>query len=280
MGGVELKDVSYSYPDGTVALRNVSWSIGGGQKVAILGPNGAGKSTLLKILAGLVFPDSGTVMVDGEELSKKNADVLRRKMGVLFQDPDDQIFMPRVWDDVAFGPINLGLPPERVSELVESALRVVHMQGHEDRVPHHMSYGEKKRVAIAGVLAMEPDILLLDEPTSNLDPKGRRELVEILRGLDKTMIVATHDVNAATLLVDRAFVLNERKLAEGTLRDVFSQSTLLEKANLDVPDITKLFMSLRENGVTVDKLPLSIEEASKELLKGRPRKGKYRERGV
>ncbi len=265
MGGVELKDISYSYPDGTVALRNVSWSIGGGQKVAILGPNGAGKSTLLKILAGLVFPDSGSVIVDGEELSKKNADVLRTKMGVLFQDPDDQIFMPRVWDDVAFGPINLGLPPERVRELVETSLEVVHMQGHADRVPHHMSYGEKKRVAIAGILAMEPDILLLDEPTSNLDPKGRRELIEILGGLDKTMIVATHDVNAATLLADRGFVLNERKLAEGTLRDVFSQSTLLEKANLDVPDITKLFMSLRENGVTVDKLPLSIEEALKEL---------------
>lgn len=265
MGGVELKDISYSYPDGTVALSNVSWSIEEGQKVAILGPNGAGKSTLLKILAGLVFPDSGTVMVDGEELSKKNADVLRTKMGVLFQDPDDQIFMPRVWDDVAFGPINLGLPPERVRELVESSLKVVHMQGHADRVPHHMSYGEKKRVAIAGILAMEPDILLLDEPTSNLDPKGRRELIEILGGLDKTMIVATHDVNAATLLADRALVLNERKLAEGTLRDVFSQAALLEKANLDVPDITKLFMSLRENGVIVDKLPLSIEEALKEL---------------
>jgi cobalt/nickel transport system ATP-binding protein len=136
-----------------------------------------------------------------------------------------------------------------------------------------MSYGEKKRVAIAGVLAMEPDILLLDEPTSNLDPRGRRELVEILRGLDKTMIVATHDVNAATLLTDRALVLNEMKLAEGALRDVFSQKVLLEKANLDIPDITKLFLSLRENGVTVDRLPLTIEEASKELLEGQARKG-------
>jgi cobalt/nickel transport system ATP-binding protein len=266
LGDLELKGVSYSYADGTVALRNVSWSIGNGQKVAILGPNGAGKSTLLKIVAGLLFPDTGSVLVDGVELNKKNADILRRKMGVLFQDPDDQIFMPRVWDDVAFGPTNLELPSDRVTELVESALRAVHMQGHEDRVPHHMSYGEKKRVAIAGILAMEPDILLLDEPTSNLDPGGRRELIEILGGLDKTLIVATHDVNAGTLLADRALVLNKKKLAEGSLREIFSRKHLLEEANLDLPDVAKLFLHLMKNGASFDRLPLSVEEGSKELL--------------
>ncbi len=258
-------DVSFSYPDGTVALQNLSWVVEKGQKVVVLGPNGAGKSTLLKILAGLVFPKSGRLYVGGVELTKKNADALRKKMGVLFQDPDDQIFMPRVWDDVAFGPINMDLPENEVNARVREALQKVHLEGMEDRVPHHMSYGEKKRIAIAGVLAMKPEILLLDEPTANLDPKGRAELIEILRSLDNTMIIATHDVNVASVMVERALVLNKLKMAEGTLREIFSQASLLEEANLDVPEVTKLFLILKEMGVDVDNLPLSVAEGSKEL---------------
>lgn len=257
---LELRDVSYSYPDGTIALQNLSFSVSKGEKIAILGPNGAGKSTLLKIIAGLMFPNSGNVFIEGELLTKKNADVLRRRMGFLFQDPDDQIFMPRVWDDVAFGPINLDLSEEEVNSRVTEALQKVHLEGMEDRVPHHMSYGEKKRIAIAGVLAMRPEILLLDEPTANLDPKGRAELIEILGNLDNTMIIATHDVNVASLMVERALVLNKRKLADGTLRDIFSQADLLKEANLEVPDIARLFLALQGMEVQVHSLPLSIEE--------------------
>lgn len=212
-----------------------------------------------------MFPNSGNVSIEGELLTKKNADGLRRRMGFLFQDPDDQIFMPRVWDDVAFGPINLDLPENEVNPRVKEALQKVHLEGMEDRVPHHMSYGEKKRIAIAGVLAMKPEILLLDEPTANLDPKGRAELIEILGNLDNTMIIATHDVNVASLMAEKALVLNKRKMAEGTLREVFSQASLLEKANLEVPEVTKLFLTLKEIGVQVDNLPLSVEEGSEEL---------------
>lgn len=262
---LELSDVSYSYPDGTVALQDLNWKVERGQKIAVLGPNGAGKSTLLKILAGLIFPTRGSVSVDGVSLNKKTADDLRRKMGFLFQDPDDQIFMPRVWDDVAFGPINMGLPEHEVTSLVTDALRKVDMEGYEDRVPHHMSYGEKKRVAIAGVLAMKPEILLLDEPTSNLDPRGRTEFMSILRDLDNTMIIATHDVNVASLIAEEALVLNEKKLAEGTLRDIFTQADLLEGANLEVPDIAKLFLSMEKNGLSFSKLPLSVDEGAKEF---------------
>ncbi len=262
---LELKDVSYTYPDGTIAIQNLSFSMSTGEKIGILGPNGAGKSTLLKIIAGLIFPRSGSVLIEGESLTKKNSDLLRRRMGFLFQDPDDQIFMPRVWDDVAFGPINLDLPENEVNARVRESLQKVHLEGMEDRVPHHMSYGEKKRIAIAGVLAMAPEILLLDEPTSNLDPRGRAELIEILRSLDNTMIIATHDVNVASMMVERALVLNKRKMAEGTLREIFSQAKLLDQANLDVPEITKLFLTLEEMGVRVDNLPLSVEEGSREL---------------
>ncbi|TET91953.1 MAG: ATP-binding cassette domain-containing protein [Methanomassiliicoccales archaeon] len=260
-----MDDVSYSYPDGTLALQNLGWRVERGQKVAVLGPNGAGKSTLLKILAGLIFPKRGSVTVDGVKLKKKNADIIRRKFGFLFQDPDDQIFMPRVWDDIAFGPINLGLSENEVESAVRDAIQKAGLVGFEERVPHHMSYGEKKRVAIAGVLAMRPEILLLDEPTSNLDPRGRTELIAILRNLENTMIIATHDVNVASLIAERALVLNKKKLAEGSLREVFSQSSLLEGANLEVPDIAKLFLLLQEEGLSFEELPLSVREGSENL---------------
>lgn len=265
LGVLELQNVSYSYSDGTVALQNLDWVVQKGEKVALLGPNGAGKSTLLKILAGLMFPKGGTVWIDGMELTKKNADILRRRIGVLFQDPDDQIFMPRVWDDVAFGPVNMDMSISEVTSVVSEAIQKVGLQGLEDRVPHHMSYGEKKRVAIAGVLAMKPEILLLDEPTSNLDPRGRSELVTILRSLENTIIVATHDVNVASMIAEKAMVLNKQKLTEGPLREVFSQTSLLESANLEVPDVTKLFISLKEEGLTVDNLPLSVKEGTEHL---------------
>lgn len=219
-----------------------------------------------------MFPKKGRVHVDGSEMNKKNADVLRRKIGFLFQDPDDQIFMPRVWDDVAFGPINMGLPENEVRQVVSEAIQTAGLRGLEERVPHHMSYGEKKRVAIAGVLAMRPEILLLDEPTSNLDPKGRTELIGILRDLENTMIIATHDVNVASLIAEKALVLNKQKLTEGTLREVFSQTDLLEGAHLEVPTVAKLFLSLEEEGLSFDELPLSVQEGLDYLKRVLPQK--------
>ena len=205
---LRMEDVVYRYEDDIVALHDISLTIERGDSVAILGPNGAGKSTLMKLAAGLLYPDSGKIVLLGSQLTKKNAKELRKNIGILFQDPDDQIFMPKVWDDVAFGPINLGRSKEEVSELVNNALMNTGLEGFEDRVPHHLSYGEKKRVAIAGILAMEPNILLLDEPTANLDPKGRSELMDIIKNSCDTLICATHDINIASELAERIIILN------------------------------------------------------------------------
>jgi cobalt/nickel transport system ATP-binding protein len=261
-----MNGVSFKYEDNTPALEDINLRLEKGEKVAILGPNGAGKSTLIKLAAGLLNPDSGTVKVFGKVMSKKNSQELRKGVGLLFQDPDDQIFVPRVWDDVAFGPINLGYGEEEVKELVKDALKESGLEGFDDRVPHHLSYGEKKRVAIAGILAMKPQILLLDEPTSNLDPKGRIELMSIIESSCDTIVIATHDVSIAAQIADRGIVLNRKVIANGSMRELFSNDELLRQNNLDAPDITKLFLSIRESGYDVD-LPLSTEEAISELKK-------------
>ncbi len=261
-----MEKVQFCYEDGTLALSDINLRIQKKEKVAVLGPNGAGKSTLLKIAAGLLHPSKGIVKLFGQALVKNNAYDLRKRVGLLFQDPDDQIFMPRVWDDVAFGPINLGHSEEEVNILVREALSASGLKGFEDRVPHHLSYGEKKRVAIAGILAMKPEILLLDEPTSNLDPKGKSELVNLIKSSCETIVLATHDVNSAVKIADRAIVLNKNVIADCPLMELFSDSKLLAQNNLDAPEITKLFLSMKELGYHVD-LPLSSEEALLELKK-------------
>ncbi|UCE74224.1 MAG: ATP-binding cassette domain-containing protein [Methanomassiliicoccales archaeon] len=265
-----MEDVLFRYEDDTLALKEVTLSIEKGEKVAILGPNGAGKSTLLKLAAGLLFPDEGCVKLFGKKLAKKNAQNLRKKVGMLFQDPDDQIFMPKVWDDVAFGPINLGYNEKEVRGLVQDALKVTGLEGFEDRVPHHLSYGEKKRVAIAGILAMKPEILLLDEPTSNLDPKGRIELMDIIKKSCETLVIATHDVNIAAQIAERGIVLNKKVVASGPIKRLFLDGEMLEQNNLDAPENTKLFLSMRESGYDLS-LPLSTEDAVSELKKKLPR---------
>ncbi len=197
MIALRLSGISYKYGDEAPALDGVDMEIACGECVAVLGHNGAGKSTLLKIMAGLLDPGSGALEIKGEKLTRKNADFLRQSIGILFQDPDDQIFMPRVWDDVAFGPLNQGFTGQELDARVRDALKITGLEDFAERVPHHLSYGEKKRVAIAGILAMKPEILLLDEPTANLDPVGRRELLALLKGLGCTIIMATHDMEAA-----------------------------------------------------------------------------------
>jgi cobalt/nickel transport system ATP-binding protein len=265
-----MENVQFRYEDSTLALHGINLRIDKGEKVAILGPNGAGKSTLLKIAAGLLHPSQGQVKLFGQILVKNNAYDLRKRVGLLFQDPDDQIFMPKVWDDVAFGPINLEHTEEEVKALVKDALVASGLSGFEERVPHHLSYGEKKRVAIAGILAMKPQILLLDEPTSNLDPKGRNELMKVVKTSCETIVLATHDVNIAAQIADRVIVLNKKVVADGPPMGLFSNTKLLDQNNLDAPEITKLFLSMKEAGYDVN-LPLSSDEAILELKKKFPR---------
>lgn len=194
---IRLEDVSYRYEDGNLALDGIRIEIKEGERIALIGPNGAGKSTLLALIAGMKKPWRGKMEING-------------RAGIVFQDPDDQIFMPRVWDDVAFGPINQGVPKQETEERVKWALESVRMNGFEDRAPHHLSYGERKRVSIAGILAMNPDVLLLDEPTANLDPRGVRELWYLLLGLGGTQIIATHDLSIAAKC-DRTIIIHKGK---------------------------------------------------------------------
>jgi cobalt/nickel transport system ATP-binding protein len=264
---VEISKLGYSYDDGTIALEDVDLSIDSGESVAILGPNGAGKSTILKIIAGLLFPFKGTVQLAGTELTNRNADQLRTGIGILFQDPDDQIFMPRVWDDVAFGPINLGLDETEVRTRVKEALELTDLVGFEDRSPHHLSYGEKKRVAIAGIIAMKPKLLLLDEFTANLDPKGREEIMGVVKRLNTTVVLVTHNINSALEMADRIIVLNKKVIGSGTPKEIFSNENLLKRSHLDVPEITKLFIELNKSGFKFSNLPYSMENAVQQLIK-------------
>jgi len=269
---VKMKDVGYVYPDGFAALDGVGMKIMKGERVAILGPNGAGKSTLLMLMSGLFMPSKGEVNVLGMAMDDKNLHRIRKSVGLVFQDPDDQLFSPTLWEDVAFEPLNLGLPEEEVSTRTREALRSVRLEGFEDKPPHHLSAGEKKRAAIATVLAMQHEILILDEPTANLDPKSRTELIGLVNSLRKngnmTLIIATHDVNLIPDIADRVFVLDKgRIITEGSMRDVLLNSRLMDEASLETPIIGRLFrlISEKNKAVSSEPLPLTLDEALFEL---------------
>ncbi|MEM2934225.1 MAG: ATP-binding cassette domain-containing protein [Halobacteria archaeon] len=269
---IEAKNLSYIYPDGTKALENINFKAERGECIALLGANGAGKSTLLKHFNGILKPTNGLVLIKGEPITKQNILEVRKTIGLVFQDPDDQIFAPTVKQDVAFGPMNLGLSKEVIEHRVSEALKLVGLEGYENRVPHHLSGGEKKRVAIAGILAMEPQVLILDEPTAGLDPDGVKKIIKLLRDLnDKfriTIIVATHDVDTVPLFADRICVLSTgRLILDGAPRAVFSRSQVLEQSSLDLPGVTKLFKILKESGIPCLDTPLTIGEAKEELLR-------------
>lgn len=232
---VTLQQVGFSYPDGQVALREVNLEIPAGQTLGLLGANGAGKSTLLLQMNGLLR-GHGAVRVGDTVLTDRSLPEIRAHVGFLFQNPDDQLFMPTVYEDVAFGPRNQGLPAEEVRRRVERALEVVGMTGLAERPPHHLSLGQKKRVALATVLAMDCEVLVLDEPTSGLDPRGRRELARFLVDLGLTAVIATHDLEFAVELCDRVAVLSEgRIVAEGSPREVMGDTELMERTGLEVP---------------------------------------------
>ncbi|MDN5293083.1 MAG: cobalt/nickel transport system ATP-binding protein [Eubacteriales bacterium] len=258
---VEVEGLCHTYPDGTIALRNVNLRLPKGRKVAILGPNGAGKSTFVLHLNALFLPQRGTVKVAGIEVKKGNEMAVRQKVGLVFQDPDDQVFSPTVWDDVAFGPENLGLPAEEVERRVERSLQAVQMLSYARKPPQHLSYGQKKRVAIAGVLAMEPEIIVLDEPLAYLDPAGKRELTEILNLLHRegtTVVVATHDVDFAVEWAEEVVVFKEGSVLRHGDRRLLTDPAVVEEASLDYPTVWKLFFQAGISGV--DPLPLTIDE--------------------
>ena len=232
---IEIDNLVYAYPDGQQALKGVSLTVREGEKVAVTGPNGAGKSTLVLHLNG-IFNGNGMVRVMGMEVMDRHLGAIRAKVGLVFQDPDDQLFSPTVFEDVAFGPLHIGLPEGEVRQRVGWALAQVGMEGFEDRMPHHLSLGERKRVAIATVLSMDPAILVLDEPTSELDPRSRRSLIQLLRELPQTMLVASHDMRLVRDLCSRTVILDEGHIvADGPTHRLLADVALLERHGLEQP---------------------------------------------
>lgn len=270
---LSTKNLSYTYPDGTHALKNINMDIYKGQKVAIMGSNGAGKSTLFSHFNGLTKPTSGHVEVDGKAI-KYDRDTLlevRQKVGIVFQDPNDQLFAPTVKEDVAFGPMNLGLDYEEVERRVDEALTMVGMEQYMDKTPHHLSGGQQKRVAIAGIIAMRPEIMILDEPTAGLDPEGVEKVLDILDNLNKegmSIVISSHDIEMVNEFAEKIFVLNNGEILEsGDKHEIFSNKELLKKAHLKAPITTEILYTLKEKGYNVDTTKISIDEVVEEIIK-------------
>ena len=233
---IAIDNLTFAYPDGQPALHGVSLQIAAGEKIALVGPNGAGKSTLMLHLNGILGGKDAPVRVCGLPLTKEHLPVVRGKVGLVFQNPDDQLFSPTVFEDVAFGPLHLGLPEDEVRRRAGRALEQVGLAGFEDRLPHHLSLGQKKRVAIATVLSMEPEILVLDEPTAGLDPRGRRRLIDLLRELPWTMLVSTHDIRLVSELFPRTVVMDEgRIVGDGPTAELLADAPFLEAHGLESP---------------------------------------------
>ncbi len=233
---VEVEDLRHVYPDGTAALRGISFRILHGESVAIVGANGAGKSTLLLHLNGYLPASAGKVRIGDAPLTKETLRDVRHTVGMIFQDPDDQLFMPTVYEDVAFGPLNLGLPPEEVNVRVMKALETVGASHLKDKPPYRLSGGEKRRAAIASVLSMKPDILVMDEPSTGLDPLARRLLIALLKEFSHTKIIATHDLDMVIDLCDRTIVLHGGEVkADGPTSSIFSDDALLAACHLEKP---------------------------------------------
>ena len=267
---LETRDLTYIYPGNVTGLDHVNFIAGRNARIAVIGANGAGKSTLFKHFNGILRPTSGTVLVHGEPVTPANIREVRKFVGLVFQNADDQIFSPTVEQDVAFGPLNLGLDDETVSHRVEEALAMVGIEHLRDRVPHHLSGGEKKRVAIAGVIAMEPQVLILDEPTAGLDPQGVRDLIAVINTLAEeygiTVIFSTHDVSLVPEVADYLYVMHRGTIvSEGSVETVFSDPDLLASVRLDVPVIPKLIRSLQSEGLDIG-MAYTLDEAKQVFL--------------
>jgi cobalt transport protein ATP-binding subunit len=233
---VEIEHLHFAYPDGFEALKGVDLIMARGEKVALVGPNGAGKSTFMLHLNGINTPAHGSVRVGGTLVERASLRRIRAAVGIVFQDPDDQLFSPTVFDDVAFGPLHMGVPEAEIHGRVERALASVGMAGFERRLPHHLSLGQRKRVALATVLSMDPSVLVFDEPSAGLDPRGRRELIGLLQGLDQTMLVSTHDMRLVAEVFPRVVVMDDgRIVADGPTDAVLSDDALLLSHGLERP---------------------------------------------
>jgi cobalt/nickel transport system ATP-binding protein len=260
---IEVEDLSYSYSDGTRALEGVSFSLAEGESLALLGPNGAGKSTLLLHLNGLLR-GQGKVRVRNKEISNESLSWVRSQVGMVFQDPDDQLFMPTLAEDVAFGPANIELSQKEVDERVQWALQCVGLSGLSAKVPHHLSFGQRKRAAFATVLSMKPPVMVLDEPTSNLDPRSRMEMVSLIREQQRNgtaIITATHDVNLVPLLADRVLLLNKSIVAEGAVHQIMSRRDLMDDLGLEMPILADVFKTLQEESLYSGAIPFKKDEA-------------------
>jgi cobalt/nickel transport system ATP-binding protein len=267
---IETRELVYVYPGSVKALEGVNFIAPRKSRIAVIGSNGAGKSTLFKHFNGIFKPTSGSVLIKGEPITKNNIREVRKFVGMVFQNPDDQIFSPTVEQDVAFGPTNLGLDEETIHHRVHEALKIVGIEDLADRVPHHLSGGEKKRVAIAGVIAMEPQVIVLDEPTAGLDPQGVRDFNAFINSLSSkygmTVIFSTHDVSLVPEIADFLYVMNKgRIIAEGTIGEIFIQPDLLQSVRLDVPVLPKLISTLRAHGVEIS-MAFTYADAEKAFL--------------
>lgn len=269
---LEVRDLCHRYPHlESNALDKINLKVFKGERVAVLGANGAGKSTLFKHLNGILRPLSGEVLVKGEKITKKNVRMCREAVGIVFQDPDDQVLAPSVEEDIAFGPINMGLSREEVETRVKEALEMVGLTGFEERAPHHLSGGQKKLVAIAGILAMRPEVIVLDEPTAGLDPLSSARILELImkmnRELGITMLLSTHDVDVVPYFAERVFVLHHGRLeADGSPEAIFNDPELLRKAHLRLPRVAEVFEMLQQEGVNVS-IQITAETARDEILR-------------
>jgi cobalt/nickel transport system ATP-binding protein len=269
---MECRGVSFRYPEGSTALSDIDFAAAPGEFLALLASNGSGKTTLIKVLAGLLTPEKGEVWIDGRNIRKLNARQLYGRLGLLLQNPKDQLFGATVREDVAFGPRNLGLTVEEAERRVDEALAAVGVPHLGERAIHHLSFGEQKRVALAGVLAMAPAILLLDEVTAGLDPAGETQMMHLLYRLNKekgiTVVFATHSVDLLPLFADRIYVLERGRVLQcESTQAIFNQHEMLERVGLRLPYISSLFRDMqRYDGVPINGLPLTVQEARRELL--------------
>lgn len=272
---LSTENLSFTYPDGTRALKNINIEIEKGEKVAIIGPNGAGKSTLFSHFNGLTEPTSGCVKIEGKPISFEKDELLkvRQKVGIVFQDPNDQLFAPTVKEDISFGPMNLGLSYDEVEKRVEDALKMVGMENYEDKTPHHLSGGQQKRIAIAGIIAMKPELMILDEPTAGLDPDGVEKVLNIMNQLNEegmTLIISSHDIDMISKYADKIFVLYNGEIIEsGNKNKIFSDMDLLKKAHLRTPITTEILYNLKESGLNVNTEKISVKDTCAEIIKAK-----------
>lgn len=252
---IEVDDIHFNYHDGHQVLKGLSCRIAHGEKVALIGRNGSGKSTFMHHLNGVERPVKGRVSIDGLEVNDRNLVSIRRRVGIVFQDPDDQLFCPTVADDVAFGPLNLGLPESDIQQRVSNALQLTGLLGYETRSSFHLSFGERKRLALATVLSYQPDILVFDEPSTNMDPLNRRRLIEWLQSFDKTMLLCTHDMDVVLEVCDRCLLLADGKIiADGPTSEILYNRDLLEANHLEEPLALRTY-SLLETKLALDSIP-------------------------